>query len=149
MTVNAYLLPEQYAGTPTVKKTLTPKRVVWGVETDLSGNVFTNPNLYNQYQAVLDFIAIRSSQRVLPGDISSNAVVIRNVRVPILPNELIGSFDVTSWFRVYINSEFKPSSIYTYSYDSANKTVTFVFNDLGFDLDSEDEVDVVGKFEQL
>ena len=37
MLVNAYLLPEQFNNESTHKKSLTPKKVVWGLETDLTG----------------------------------------------------------------------------------------------------------------
>ena len=148
MVTNAYLLPETYDEKPTVRKSFTPKKVVWGVETDLSGTTFTNPNIYNEYQSVIDFVAIRSSQRA--EFVNDANVKITNVRKPVLPTELIGSFDTLNWFRVYINSEFKPASTYTYSFDGINNEITFTFNGtLGFALDENDEVDIVGKFQQL
>ena len=148
MVTNAYLLPETYDEKPTVRKSFTPKKVVWGVETDLSGTTFTNPNIYNEYQSVIDFVAIRSSQRA--EFVNDANVKITNVRKPVLPTELIGSFDTLNWFRVYINSEFKPASTYTYSFDGINNEIIFTFNGtLGFALDENDEVDIVGKFQQL
>lgn len=147
MVVNAYLLPETYDEKPTVRKSFTPKKVVWGVETDLTGTTFTNPNIYNEYQSVIDFVAIRSSQRA--EFINATTVKITNVRQPVLPVELIGSFDTLNWFRVYINSEFKPASTYSYSFNGSENEITFTFSGLGFDLDENDEVDIVGKFEQL
>ena len=148
MVTNAYLLPETYDEKPTVRKSFTPKKVVWGVETDLSGTTFTNPNIYNEYQSVIDFVAIRSSQRA--EFVNDANVKLTNVRKPVLPTELIGSFDTLNWFRVYINSEFKPASTYTYSFDGINNEITFTFNGtLGFALDENDEVDIVGKFQQL
>ena len=75
---------------------------------------------------------------------------ITNVRLPILPQELVGSFDTLNWFRVYINTEFKPASTYSYSFNGTLDEITFTFNNtLGFPLDTNDEVDIVGKFEQL
>jgi hypothetical protein len=148
MVVNAYLLPETYDETPTVRKSFTPKKVVFGVETDLSGRMFTNPNIYNEYQSVIDFVAIRSSQRA--EFVNSTTMKITNVRLPILPQELVGSFDTLNWFRVYINTEFKPASTYSYSFNGTLDEITFTFNNtLGFPLDVNDEVDIVGKFEQL
>ena len=148
MTVNAYLLPETYDENPTVRKSFTPKKVTWGVETDLSGRMFTNPNIYNEYQSVIDFVAIRSSQRAVFVD--STTMKLTNVRLPILPQELVGSFDTQNWFRVYINTEFKPKSTYEYSFNGALNEIIFTFNNtLGFSLDGNDEVDIVGKFEQL
>lgn len=147
MVTNAYLLPETYDDKPTVKKSFNPKKVVWGVETDLTGTSFTNPNIYNEYQSVIDFVAIRSSQRAVFTD--ATTVKLTNVRLPILPVELIGSFDTLNWFRVYINSEFKPASNYTYSFNGADNEIIFTFDGLGFDLDGDDEIDIVGKYEQL
>ena len=156
MVTNAYLLPETFDDKPTVKKSFTPKKVIWGVETDLTGTSFTNPNIYNEYQSVIDFVATRSSQAtefVSGGDgaTGDGAVVkLTNVRLPILPNELIGTFDTKNWFRIYINSEFKPASLYTYSFNGATEEIIFTFNEtLGFPLDNQDEVDIVGKYEQL
>jgi hypothetical protein len=156
MVTNAYLLPETSDDKPTVKKSFNPKKVIWGVETDLSGTQFTNPNIYNEYQSVIDFVAIRSSQStefVSGGDsVTGDGAVVKltNVRLPILPNELIGTFDTKNWFRIYINSEFKPASLYTYSFNGANEEIIFTFNEtLGFPLDNADEIDIVGKYEQL
>ena len=151
MVVNAYLLPETYDEKPTVRKSFTPKKVVWGIETDLTGQTFTNPNIYNEYQSVIDFVAIRSSQRA--EFVDSTTMKLTNVRLPILPNELIGSFDTLNWFRVYVNTEFKPSSTYSYSFNGSTNEIIFTFNEtLGFLLEdgvNADEVDIVGKFEQL
>jgi hypothetical protein len=148
VSVNAYLLPETYDESPTIRKSFTPKKVTFGVETDLSGRTFTNPNIYNEYQSVIDFVAIRSSQRAV--FVSSTQMKITNVRLPILPQELVGSFDTLNWFKVYINTEFKPASTYSYSFNGTTNEITFTFNGtLGFPLDANDEVDIVGKFEQL
>lgn len=62
MTVNAYLLAEKYNETPTIQKSFSKKRIVFGVETDLDANLFSNPLLYNEYAQVIDFISVRGSQ---------------------------------------------------------------------------------------
>jgi hypothetical protein len=62
MVVNAYLLPETFNEIPTVEKVFSKKRIVFGVETDVSGDLFSNPSLYNEYAQVIDFIAVRGSQ---------------------------------------------------------------------------------------
>ena len=158
MTVNAYLLPETYDEKPTVKKSFTPKKVFFGIETDLSGVAFTNPNIYNEYQNVIDFVGIRGVQKaefVSPGDRSSVKAVAKltNVRLPILPTELIGTFDTKNWFRVYINTQFISPDYYTYSFNGSTDEIYFnitnqeVFN--SGDLDSNDEIEVTGKFQQL
>jgi len=147
MAVNAYLLPEMYDESPTVRKSFTPKRVVFGVETDLSGDIFTNPNIYNEYQNVIDFVAIRGSQQAVFVDAST--AKLTNVKLPILPPELVGTFDTLNWFRVYINGEFKEPELYSYSYSGANKEIQFSFSGLGFNLDGDDEVLITGKFQQI
>jgi hypothetical protein len=146
MVVNAYLLPERYNEKPIVKKGKSIKRVIFGVETDLTGNLFVNPNLYNEYAQVIDFVAIRGSQ--MATFINSSSVKLVNVKKPILPSELIGVFDISNWFRVYINGDFISPSTYTYTYDGINNEIIFVFS-LSFPLDENDEVAITGKFQEL
>jgi hypothetical protein len=147
MVVNAYLLAEEFNNKPTVKKSFTPKRVVWGVETDLTGNMFTSPSIYGEYQNVIDFVAIRGSQRAVFVD--QYIVKLTNVNLPILPQELVGTFDVDNWFRVYINGDFIPSSDYQYSFDGDLNEITFTFTGIGFPIDEDDEVMITGKFQEL
>jgi hypothetical protein len=147
MVVNAYLLPERYNEKPVVKKSRTVKRIIFGVETDLTGNLFVNPTLYNEYSQVIDFIAVRGSQMAV--FINSTTVKLTNVRKPILPSELFGVYDTVNWFRVYINGDFISPSLYTYSYNGTTNEIIFTFSGLGFALDSQDEVAITGKFQEL
>lgn len=78
-----------------------------------------------------------------------NIVKLVNVKLPKLPVELIGSFDVDNWFRVYINGDFIPPANYTYRYEPATKEIYFTFTNLGFSLDENDEVAITGKFIEL
>ena len=146
MTVNAYLLPETYAKKPTVQKSLSTKRVVFGVETDISGDLFNNPSLYYEYSQVIDFIALRGSQRATFVD--TNIVKLVNVKLPVLPIELKGSFDESNWFSVYINGVFVSSNAYTYVYDGNAKEIVFTF-DTAFPIEETDEVEITGKFIEL
>ena len=153
MAVNAYLLPEVFDKKPVVKKRFTPKRVIFGIETDLTGNSFANGGVYNEYANVINFIAIRGSQ--LAEFVNSTTIKLTNVSMPILPKELIGSFDTTNWFRVYLNGKFISPYLYTYNYNSFTKEVVFSFaepcewtNDCtGFE--DIDEIAITGKFEQI
>lgn len=157
MVVNAYLIPERYNEKPTVKKQMTPKRVQFSVETDLTGDAFTNNSLYNEYAQVIDFIGLKSVQTAV--FVNSNTIKLTNVRQPILPNELIGVFDTKNWFRVYINGDFiSPGNYnnsgvfvpnYSYTFNNATNEITFVFTGLSFALDANDEIEITGKFEQL
>lgn len=80
---------------------------------------------------------------------AQNIVKLVNVKLPKLPAELRGSFDVDNWFRVYINGDFIPPYNYTYRYDASTKEIYFTFTDLGFSLDANDEVAITGKYVEL
>ena len=147
MTVNAYLLPEQFNKVPVVKKEYSKKRVVFGVETDLSGDLFSSPTLYNEYGQIIDFVAIRGSQ--MGEFVNATTVKLTNVKKPLLPSELVGIFDTDNWFRVYINGDFISPSFYTYSYNGFTKEIIFVFSNLSFEIESNDEIAITGKFQEL
>jgi hypothetical protein len=122
--------------------------VVFGIETDLTGGVLGNqPSLYNEYAQVIDFVAVRGSQ--MATFVNATTVKLTNVRKPILPSELIGVFDIVNWFRIYINGDFISPSAYTYSYNGVTKEIIFTFTALSFTLDSQDEVAITGKFQEL
>jgi hypothetical protein len=147
MVVNAYLLPERYNEKPIVKKSRTIKRIIFGVETDLTGNLFSQPSLYNEYAQVIDFVAVRGSQMAIFVD--ETTVKLINVKKPILPAELVGVFDVLNWFRIYINGDFISPSLYTYYYNGSINEIVFTFTGLGFVLEAEDEISITGKFQEL
>jgi hypothetical protein len=81
--------------------------------------------------------------------VNSTTVKLTNVKLPVLPQELVGSFDIENWFRVYINGDFISPSLYTYSYNGYTKEIVFLFVSLGFPLDTEDEIAITGKFQEL
>lgn len=145
--VNAYLLPERYNEKPVVKKSRTVKRIIFSVETDLSGGMFTEPSLYNEYSQVIDFIGVRGNQ--MATFLNSSTVKLTNVKKPVLPQELVGVFDIENWFRVYINGDFISPSLYAYSYNGYTKEIIFSFDSLGFPLEIEDEIAITGKFQEL
>jgi hypothetical protein len=149
ISVNAYLLPEMHGKTPVVKQDYSKKRVVFGIETDLTGGDtgFTSPTLYNEYAQVIDFVAVRGSQ--MAEFVNSNTVKLVNVKKPILPSELVGAFDIVNWFRIYINGDFISPSLYTYTYNGTLNEITFTFTGLTFAVDAEDEVAITGKFQEL
>jgi hypothetical protein len=147
MAVNAYLLPETHAQKPTVKKEYSKKRIVFGVETDLTGNLFSNPTLYNEYAQVIDFVAVRGSQ--MATFINSTTIKLINVKKPILPSELVGVFDTDNWFRIYINGDFISPSFYTYSYNGFTNEIVFTFHDLIWPIEETDEIGITGKFQEL
>ena len=129
MVVKAYLLPEQFDNESTHKKSITPKKVVWGVETDLTGGGGTTSlskqSLYNEYSDVIDFMSIRGSQKA--SFVDADTTKITNVELPKLPPQLNGVFDTDDWFRVYINGVFIPSTKYSYTGSYGSNEITFNF----------------------
>lgn len=172
MAVYAYLLPEQFDNETTHKKSLTPKKVVWGTETDLTGlgsNVTgrtVEKQLYNEYSDVIDFMSIRGSQEAVFVD--ADTIKLTNVELPKLPPELVGVFDTSDWFRVYINGVFIPNTKYSYTGSYSDSEIELNFStgsvseggvypdnlessttDLGYILENTDEIGVTGKFIEL
>ena len=147
MNVNAYLLPEKFNELPIVKKENSKKRVVFGVETDLTGNLFNQPSLYNEYAQVIDFVAVRGSQ--MAEFVNTTTAKLTGVKKPILPSELVGTFDIVNWFRIYINGDFISPTLYTYTYNGVTNEITFTFTGLGFALENVDEIAVTGKFQEI
>ena len=70
-----------------------------------------------------------------------------------------GNFDVSNWFKIYINGLFIPSEKYTYYVSSSANQVEFNFSTgsigtatsttLGYEITGSDEFGIVGKFKEL
>jgi hypothetical protein len=166
MMVNAYLLPEKFDNESTHKKTIGPKKVVFGTETDLTGNSLSmskkSPSLDSEYADIIDFMSIRGSQDATFVD--ADTIKLTNVDLPKLPPELNGIFDVNDWFRVYINGVLVPYAKYSYTGSQAANEIYFNFGtgsldsennyissttELGYILENTDEFGVTGKFIEL
>lgn len=162
MAVNAYLLPEKFDNELTTKKGFSPKKVVWGIETDLTGldggnvtNSQVQKKMYNEYSDIIDFMSIRGSQEATFVD--ADTVKLENVQLPKLPPELIGIFNESDWFRVYINGVFIPHTKYSYTGSYVENEIIINFNTgsasspttLGYVLESTDEIGITGKFIEL
>ena len=173
MAVYAYLLPEQFDNESTHKKSITPKKVVWGMETDLTGldggnvtNSSVKKKLVNEYSDVIDFLSIRGSKQ--GSFVDADTMKLTNVELPKLPPELIGTFDEDEWFRVYINGVFIPNAKYNFVHGDSNDEIIFNFatgslsvggvypadlqstqTELGYILENTDEFGITGKFIEL
>ena len=168
MAVYAYLLPEQFDNESTHKKSITPKKVVWGVETDLTGERFSvsQQSLYNEYADTIDFMSIRGSKDATFVD--ADTVKLTDVELPKLPPQLDGVFDTDDWFRVYVNGVYIPPTKYSYTGSYVDNEIVFNFNtgslpvsgsypqdlistttDLGYILESDDEFGITGKFVEV
>ena len=173
MAVNAYLLPEKFDNELTHKKSFSPKKVVWGLETDLTGldggnvtNSQVQKKMYNEYSDIIDFMSIRGSKDGVYVD--ADTIKLTNVEFPKLPPELVGVFNENDWFRVYINGVFVPHTKYTYTSSYDDREIEFNFStgslavggtyptdlvstttDLGYILENGDEFGITGKFIEL
>ena len=173
MAVYAYLLPEQFDNQSTHKKSMSAKKVVWGMETDLTGlsggnitNSTIKQNLVNEYSDAIDFLSIRGSKQ--GSFIGADSMKLINVEKPKLPPELIGTFDEKNWFRVYINGVLIPKTKYNFVHGDADDEIVFSFatgslseggsypddlqstdNHLGYILENTDEFGITGKFIEL
>jgi hypothetical protein len=168
MTVNAYLLPEKFDNEPTTRKSLSPKRVVWGVETDLTGRRInmSDQSMYNEYSDVIDFMSIRGSEESTY--VSPDTVKLTNVKLPKRPPELSDVITDDDYFRVYINGVFIKPEKYEYTDTSGSNEIQFTFNtgsvspggsypddlisttgSLGYIIEPTDEVGITGKFIEL
>jgi len=173
MAVNAYLLPEKFDNELTHRKSLSPKKVVWGLETDLTGldggnatNSQITKKLYNEYSDIIDFMSIRGSST--GSFVDADTVKLESVKLPTLPPELVGAFNTDEWFRVYINGVYIPHTKYSYTGSAAENEVYFNFStgslsvsgsypddlqssttDLGYILENDDEFGITGKFIEL
>ena len=171
MAVYAYLLPEQFDNESTHKKSIVPKKVVWGTETDLTGLnggevPFSKQTLYNEYSDVIDFMSIRGSKEAT--FIDADTFKLTNVDLPKLPPELEGVFNVSDWFRIYINGVFVPTAKYSYTGSYSTNEIIFNFatgslsvggtyptdlqstqTELGYILENTDEFGITGKFKEL
>ena len=78
-----------------------------------STNSSIEKKLHNEYSDIIDFMSIRGSQE--PTFVDADTIKLENVELPKLPSELNGVFDITDWFRVYVNGVFIPSAKYSYT----------------------------------
>jgi hypothetical protein len=158
MAVNAYLLPEQFDNRSTHTKRITPKKVVWGLEWDLTGgdgagtNSIIEKKLYNEYSDIIDFMSVRGSQEATFVD--ADSVKLTSVELPSIPPDLVDSFNESDRFRVYINGVYVKPAKYSYTGSYVDNEIYFNFNtgsvasatELGYEIESTDEIGITGKF---
>ena len=167
MVANAYLLPEHYADIPLVKKEYSPKRVIVGVEVDMSGEKLGRL-VSTEWQDVIDYIGLNSSK--MAEYVNQTTAVLKQVTLPDIPNELDGSFDTNKKFNVYINGFLVSPVGYNVVFDPELNEITFNFvlpllyediqlyydnTPVAYHDDDEliireaDEITITGKFEVL
>lgn len=160
--VKAYLLPEKFDNESTTKKTIPYRKVVVSTETDLTGNgriesLLTNPSPYYDNKNLIDFLTLNSSIQQNP--IANNTITFSSIKLieapPQLAEVVTGSLtiiDKSYDIKVYINGvRYYQTTHFTTTYviSTGNLTLNFIPGNLGFDVDSGDEISITGKFIDL
>ena len=149
MVANAYLLPEHYGNEVLTQKRFTTRKVVVGMETDMTTQEHqrTRVSSNEDYQKVLDFVGLNGSQEA--ERISDTQVKLRGVEVPEFPSALENSFNKDRWFKVYIDNVYIPSHDYTYEVKDEDREVIFTFTNPEISISETQTVIITGKFEQI
>jgi hypothetical protein len=157
LTVKAYLLPEKFDGEDTTKKSFSTKRVIVATETDVTGNgrlegMLTTPSPYYDNKDLIDFLSLNNNKSQHPT--SNNTITfsgIKLIKAPaVLASVITGgitvadnSYDV----KVYINGvRYYQTTHFTATISSSSLTITFNNVNLGFNVESDDEIVITGKF---
>ena len=155
--VKAYLLPEKFDGEDTIKKSFSTKRIVVSTETDVTANgrlegLLTTPSPYYDNKDLIDFLSLNNSKIENPTE--NNSIVFSNVKLIEAPAALVSvvssgitvldkAYDV----KVYINgTRYYHTTHFTVAISSTSLTLNFIPANLGFVVDSEDEITITGKF---
>lgn len=158
LVVKAYLLPEKFDGESTTKKSLSTKRVVMSTEVDItSGNgrlegLLTTPSPYYDNKDLIDFLSLNNSK--IGNPIVNNTITFSGIKLIKAPSQLESvvtagisvagnSYDV----KVYINgTRYYQTSHFTVTITLNSLTIDFIQANLGFIVDSADEIIITGKF---
>ena len=160
LNVKAYLLPETFDGETTTKKSISIKKVVVATETDVTGNgrlegMLTTTSPYYDNKDLVDFLSLNGSKTQNP--IVNNTITFSDIKLIKAPAALssvivaamnVGSdsYDV----KVYINgTRYYQTTHFTVTITSTSLTINFNPTNLGFDVDSGDEIAITGKFIDL
>ena len=166
MVANAYLLPEQFNKKDTNILSFGPKRIVIGLETDMTGGelTYTEPKMINEYADILNYLALRGSSS--GSYLDDDTFEVKNVEVPHTPPSLVSSFDNTRRFNIYVNGVQIPSAKWSTEVSGSSLLVNFntgslseggsypddlvtTATELGYHLTGSDEFGITGKFIEL
>ena len=169
LSVKAYLLPETFDGESPVKKSISTKRVVVATETDVTGNgrlegLLTTPSPYYDNKDLVDFLSLSNSRVANP--INDNTITFTDIKMIKTPTPLTSvvtssitisdnSYDVKVYIngtRYYFGTHFTVSINVPIEMGGGGQNslkITFLPVNLGFNVDSGDEVSITGKFIDL
>jgi len=157
--VKAYLLPEKFDGELTTKKSMSVKRLVVSAEVDMTSGsnrlegFLTTPSPYYDNKDLIDFLSLNNSMV----EAGAETTIFSNIKLIKAPDQLAGvitaglnvsgnSYDI----KVYINGvRYYQNTHFTATVSSNSLSLTFNIANLGFVVDSNDEVSITGKFINL
>ena len=166
MVANAYLLPEQFNKKDTNILSFGPKKVVIGVESDLTGGGMnmSKQSLQSEYSDILNYLALRGSRS--GSYIDDDTIIVKNVEIPAVPPALSASFTKEKRFSIYINGVDIPAAKWNTEISGSNLLINFntgslsaggtypgdlvtSATELGYIVTGSDEFGVVGKYKEL
>jgi hypothetical protein len=157
LNVKAYLLPEKFDGEDTTKKSFSTKRFAISTETDMTANgrmeaFLTTPSPYYDNKDLVDFLSINGSKTQVP--VTNNTITfagIKLIKAPsILTSVITGSLTIGSDIydvKLYINGvRYYDVTHFTAVYSNNQLIITFNTVGLGFTVDTNDIINIAGKF---
>ena len=158
LSVKAHLLPEKFDGEDTTKKSFSTKRVVVSTETDVTSGtgrlegILTTPSPYYDNKDLIDFLSLNNSK--IENPIASNTITFAGIKLIKTPAALtsvvtggITVGDNTYDIKVYINgTRYYHNTHFSISITSSSLIINFIQANLGFEVDSGDEISITGKF---
>jgi hypothetical protein len=165
LNVKAYLLPEKFDGESPIKKFMSTKRVVVATETDVTGNgrlegMLTTPSPYYDNKDLIDFLSLNNSrieQIPITTPPTTNTIIFTGIKLiktpPALTSVVTAGISVGSDsydIKVYINgTRYYFTTHFTVSITSSTFQINFNAANLGFIVESSDEISITGKFIDL
>jgi hypothetical protein len=157
LNVKAYLLPEKFDGENTTKKSFSTKKFAITTETDMTGNgrlegFLTTPSPYYDNKDLVDFLSINGSKTRVP--ITNNTITFTGIKLIKAPSALqsviAGSLTIGSDIydvKLYINGvRYYDVTHFTAVYSNNQLIITFNTVGLGFTVDTNDIINIAGKF---
>ncbi len=174
LNVKAYLLPEKFDGEPTTKKYISSNKIVVATETDVTGNgrlegLLTTPSPYYDNKDLIDFLSLNNSKikKLVVSDIDTNfigksgkdTITFTNIKCIKTPTTLLSvisaginnndntkKFDIKVYIngvRYYFGTHFQVGWL-----DENDNGLRLHFDPiaLGFNVTTDDEITITGKF---
>jgi hypothetical protein len=158
LAVKAYLLPEKFDGQNTIKKSFSTKRVVMSTEVDITSGtgrlegLLTTPSPYYDNKDLIDFLSLNNSKVISAETSNVSFTGIKLIPAPAQLESVITAgltYDEKSYdIKVYING--------VRYYQTTHFSITSYTNNTlqlnlfpGFEIDSQDEITITGKFIDL